>query len=38
MHTTVEVLKLEDMKRLAELLSIFISQLDSEFQEDLRCF
>jgi endoglucanase len=38
MHTTVEVLKLEDIKRLAELLSIFISQLDSQFQEDLKCF
>lgn len=38
MHTTVEVLKLEDVKRLAELLSIFISQLDSKFQEDLKCF
>jgi len=38
MHTTVEVLKLEDIKRLAELLSIFISQLDPQFQEDLRCF
>jgi putative aminopeptidase FrvX len=38
MHTTVEVLKLEDIKRLAELLSVFISQLDSQFQEDLKCF
>jgi putative aminopeptidase FrvX len=38
MHTTVEVLKLEDIKRLAELLSIFISQLDSRFREDLKCF
>jgi putative aminopeptidase FrvX len=38
MHTTVEVLKLEDIKRLAELLSIFISQLDSQFREDLKCF
>jgi len=38
MHTTVETLKLEDIKRLAELLSIFISQLDSPFLEDLKCF
>ena len=38
MHTTVEVLKLEDIKRLAELLSVFISQLNSQFQEDLTCF
>ena len=38
MHTTVEVLKLEDVKRLAELLSIFISELDAQFQEDLKCF
>ncbi len=38
MHTTVETLKLEDIKRLAELLSIFISQLDSKFLEDLKCF
>ena len=38
MHTTVEVLKLDDIKRLAELLSVFISQLDSKFLEDLRCF
>jgi len=38
MHSTVEVLKLEDVKRLAELLSVFISQLDSKFQEDLKCF
>lgn len=38
MHTTVETLKLEDIKRLAELLSIFISQLDSQFLEDLKCF
>ena len=38
MHSTVEVLKLEDIKRLAELLSVFISQLDSKFQEDLKCF
>lgn len=38
MHTTVELLKLEDIKRLAELLSIFISQLDSQFQEELKCF
>jgi putative aminopeptidase FrvX len=38
MHTTVEVLKLEDIKRLAELLAIFICQLDSQFEEDLRCF
>lgn len=38
MHSTVEVLKLEDVKRLAELLCVFISQLDSKFQEDLKCF
>lgn len=38
MHTTVEMLKLEDVKRLAELLCVFISQLDSEFQEGLKCF
>ena len=38
MHTTVETLKLGDIKRLAELLSIFISQLDSQFLEDLKCF
>ena len=38
MHTTVEVLKLDDIKRLAELLSIFISRLDSQFKEDLKCF
>lgn len=38
MHTTVEVLKLDDIKRLAELLSIFISVLDSKFLEELRCF
>ncbi len=38
MHTTVEVVKLEDIKRLAELLSVFISELDSKFQEDLKCF
>jgi len=38
MHSTVEVLKLDDIKRLAELLCVFISQLDSKFQEDLKCF
>ena len=38
MHSTVEVLKLDDVKRLAELLCVFISQLDSKFQEDLKCF
>ncbi len=38
MHTTVEMLKLKDVERLAELLSVFISQLDSKFQEDLKCF
>ena len=38
MHTTVEVAHLNDIKRLAELLSVFISQLDSKFQEDLKCF
>jgi endoglucanase len=38
MHTTVEVLKLKDVERLAELLSIFISRLDMQFQEDLKCF
>lgn len=38
MHSTVEVLKLDDIKKLAELLCVFISQLDSEFQEDLKCF
>ena len=38
MHSTVETLKLEDVKRCAELLSIFISRLDSKFQEDLKCF
>jgi len=37
MHTTVEMLKLEDVKRLGELLSVFISQLDTQFQEDLKC-
>ena len=38
MHSTVETLKLDDVKRCAELLSIFISRLDSKFQEDLKCF
>jgi endoglucanase len=38
MHTTVEMLKLEDIKRLAELLSIFISELDTQFEESLKCF
>ncbi len=38
MHTTVEMLKLDDIKRSAELLSIFISRLDSKFQEDIKCF
>jgi len=38
MHTTVEILKLEDIKRLAELLSIFISELDTQFEENLKCF
>jgi len=38
MHTTVEMLKLEDIKRLAELLSIFISELDTPFEESLKCF
>ena len=38
MHSTVEVLKLNDIKRLAELLCVFTSQLDPKFQEDLKCF
>jgi len=38
MHTTVEMLKMDDIKRSAELLSVFISRLDSQFREDLRCF
>ena len=38
MHTTVELLHPNDIKRLGELLSVFISQLDSKFQEDLKCF
>jgi putative aminopeptidase FrvX len=38
MHSTVETLKLDDVKRCAELLSVFISKLDSKFQEDLKCF
>ncbi|MBD3184569.1 M20/M25/M40 family metallo-hydrolase [Candidatus Poribacteria bacterium] len=38
MHSTVELLKLVDIKNLAELLSVFISELDSAFLEDLKCF
>jgi putative aminopeptidase FrvX len=37
MHSTVETLKLDDVKRCAELLSIFIARLDSKFQEELKC-
>lgn len=37
MHTTVETLKLDDIKRAAELLSIFIMRLDSKFLEELKC-
>ena len=38
MHSTVEVLRLKDVERLAELLCVFIARLDSKFQEDLKCF
>lgn len=38
MHSTVEMLKLDDVKRCAELLSVFISRLDQKFQEELKCF
>lgn len=38
MHSTVETLKLDDVKRCAELLCVFISELDSKFQEELKCF
>lgn len=37
MHSTVETLKLDDIKRCAELLNIFIARLDSKFQEELKC-
>ncbi len=38
MHSTVETLKLDDVKRCAELLCVFISKLDQKFQEELKCF
>jgi len=38
MHSTVEMLKLDDVKRCAELLCVFISKLDQKFQEELKCF
>jgi len=38
MHTSVETLDLNDIKKGGRLLANFISQVDSEFVEGLRCF
>lgn len=38
MHTPVETLDYEDVKQAARLLALFISELDDDFVEGLRCF
>ncbi|MBM7624493.1 M42 family metallopeptidase [Sporohalobacter salinus] len=38
MHTSVETLDLTDIKQAGRLLANFVSQIDSEFVEGLRCF
>lgn len=38
MHTTVETLCLEDVKRCGRLIALFISSLSKEFMEELSCF
>ncbi len=38
MHTPVETLDYEDVQRTGRLIAIFISELESEFVEGLRCF
>lgn len=38
MHTTVETVCFEDVKKAGRLLSIFISSLDKEFVEGLACY
>ncbi|HHY46728.1 MAG TPA: M42 family metallopeptidase [Firmicutes bacterium] len=38
MHTSVETVSLEDIKRGGQLLASFIARVDHEFLEGLRCF
>lgn len=38
MHTPVETLDYDDVKRTGRLLAVFIAELESEFVEGLRCF
>jgi len=38
MHTPVETLDYEDVRKTARLLAKFISELDQEFVEGLKCF
>lgn len=38
MHTPVETLNYEDVRKTARLLAQFISELDQEFVEGLKCF
>ncbi len=38
MHTAVETLNYEDVRKTARLLAKFISELDQEFVEGLKCF
>jgi endoglucanase len=38
MHTSVETLDLEDIKKGGRLLANFVSKVDSEFVEGLRCY
>ncbi len=38
MHTPIETLDYEDVKRTGRLMAMFIAGIDNEFVEGLRCF